>query len=355
MHNEHMEKPDPVSHPAVNSTPPATTTAGRRSRRFIQGLLIACVLMLIGLVMLWQKLEHIQSELARRSTDSTAFAMEARATAKAAQDTARETAARLGVTESRLAEVGLQRSQLDELVQSLSRSRDENLIVDIEAALRLAQQQSQMLGSSEPLLAALKSAEQRLARLSQPRLLPIARAITRDQDRLKAAKLIDISAVTTQLDEIVRQIDELPLTQDLLRPAASEKKPPPAGNSPAAVQAVVSWSENFWQELRSLVRIRRLDNPDAALLSPQQSYFVRENLKLKLLNARLGLLSRQFGSAGADLHNVQATLTRHFDASARSVSVTRERLGQIQAQLQNVQLPRIDDTLAALTTAAAGK
>jgi hypothetical protein len=92
-------------------------------------------------------------QLARQSADTGTQAIEARTMARQAQDLSRETAARLAVTETRLSEVSLQRSQLEELMQSLSRSRDENLVVDIESAMRLAQQQAQLTGSLEPLLA----------------------------------------------------------------------------------------------------------------------------------------------------------------------------------------------------------
>jgi hypothetical protein len=74
-------------------------------------------------------------------------------------------------------------------MQSLSRSRDENLVVDIESAIRLAQQQAQLTGSVQPLLAALNSAEQRLTKVAQPRLAPVLRAVTRYIERIKALTL----------------------------------------------------------------------------------------------------------------------------------------------------------------------
>ncbi len=133
-------------------------------------LMAAAALLLSGL--LWQKLSNIQEQLARQSADSGVQALEARTLARQAQELSRETAARLALTETKISEVSLQRTQLEELMKSLSRSRDENLVVDIESAVMLAQQQSQLTGSLEPLLAALKSADQRVARAAQPRLNP---------------------------------------------------------------------------------------------------------------------------------------------------------------------------------------
>jgi uroporphyrin-3 C-methyltransferase len=108
-------------------------------------------------------------------------------------------------------------------------------------------------------------------------------------------------------------------------------------------------------EARNLVRVSRIENPEAVLLSPEQSFFVRENFKLKLLNARLGMLSRQIESARADLTVAQEALSKYFDANARSSKTAAALLGQLQQQLRSMQLPRIDDTLAVLTTAAAGR
>ncbi|MFY8041325.1 MAG: hypothetical protein ACOVOD_00180, partial [Rhodoferax sp.] len=155
------------------------------SRRWLRGVAVVAVLGLVGSAFLWQKLSTIQEQLARQSADSGSQANEARAMARQAQELAIDTAAKLALTEARLSEVTLQRTQLEELIRSLSRSRDENLVVDIESAVRLAQQQAQLTGSAEPLLAALKTAEQRVARAAQPRLTPVQRAIAKDMARIK--------------------------------------------------------------------------------------------------------------------------------------------------------------------------
>jgi uroporphyrin-3 C-methyltransferase len=152
-------------------------------------------------VLLWQRLGSVQEELARRSLDASAQSIEARTLARQAQEGMLELSGRLAMQETRISEVSLQRTQLEELMQSLSRSRDENLVVDMESALRLAQQQAQLTGSAEPLIAALRSADQRLSRAAQPRLGPLQRAITRDLDRIKAATVTDVPLLMLKLDE----------------------------------------------------------------------------------------------------------------------------------------------------------
>jgi len=109
------------------------------------------------------------------------------------------------------------------------------------------------------------------------------------------------------------------------------------------------------QEVRKLVRVSRIEQPEAALLSPEQSFFLRENLKLKLLNARLGLLARQLESARADLASASMALNKYFDPGSRKTQAASTLLQQVQSQMKATELPRVDNTLAALATAAAGR
>ncbi|SFB79027.1 uroporphyrin-3 C-methyltransferase [Polaromonas sp. OV174] len=360
------------------SEPPAASPQAwlvPRSWALLVTALAAAGLLASGL--LWEKLGSIQQELARRSTDAGAQAIEARTLARQAQEGTRELSTRLAIQESRLSEVSLQRGQLEELMQSLSRSRDENLVVDMESALRLAQQQAQLTGSAEPLLAALKSADQRLARAAQPRLNPLQRAMARDMDRIKAASLTDVPVLMLKLDELVRLVDDLPLANGMVannapRPVVSPAPAAPvapAGGKPAADKtwwqglmdklALQSWLrpalDGLREEAHKLLRVSRIDQPEAALLSPEQSFFLRENLKLRLLNARLGLLSRQTETARADLANASVWLGKYFDPASRKTQVAVQLLAQVQGQLKTSELPRLDDTMAALATAAAGR
>ena len=305
--------------------------------------------------LLWQKLSNIQEQLARQSADSGANAIEARTVAKQAQELARETAARQALTETRLGEVALQRTQIEELMQSQSRSRDENLVVDIESSLRLAQQQAQLTGSVEPLLAELRSADKRLDRAAQPRLSRVRAAIARDIDRIRTASVTDVPGLLVKLDELTRQVDELPLANAVV----------PAGAAAAAARRAASASVqlHWWEkvladvreEARGLVRVSRVDEPEAVLLAPEQAFFLRENLKLKLLNARLGLLARQTESARGDVAAAGASLRKYFDSTSRKTQAAIALAQQVQAQLHAVELPRIDETLATLATAAAGR
>ncbi|RZU02830.1 uroporphyrinogen-III C-methyltransferase [Rivibacter subsaxonicus] len=355
--------------PAAAETAAASPPATGGWARWIVWLALAAALG-VGLFA-WsvkQRVRSLEQELVKRQDDSGAQATEARLLAKQAQESAREAIAKSTLLETRLAEVALQRGQLDELIHQLARSRDENLVADLDAGLRVALQQTAITGSAEPLVVALKAAEERLARVDQPRLQPIRRAIARDLDRVKAAGVVDVATLALRLDEAVRLADEAPLLA--MEPRAEPKvarapvragaASPPTGSASAPIRAwlpagIGGWLDALWHETRSLVRLTRIDQPDAMLLAPEQSYFVRENLKLKLLNARLAVLSRQFDIAQSDLQASIAMLERYFDRNAKRTQALLETLRNAQQQARQGGVPRPDETLAALAAAAAGK
>ncbi|MES2633397.1 MAG: uroporphyrinogen-III C-methyltransferase [Pseudomonadota bacterium] len=340
---------------AIEVAEPAAVVrpAGVLVSRGVLYLMLGLAALALGTsLVLWQKLSNIQEQLARQSQDSGTNAIEARALARQAQEIARETAARQALTDTKLSEVAMQRSQVEELVQSMSRSRDENVLVDIEAALRLAQQQALATGSVEPLMSALRAADQRLERSGQPRLSRVRGAVGRDMDRIRTASTTDIPGLLVKLDELVRQVDDMPLAN------AVSNAPPPIPRKSEVTSAAQWWERalnDLREEARGLVRVNRIDQPEAVLLAPEQSFFLRENLKLRLLNARLALLSRQVESARTDVEASVQALRKYFDPSSRKTQAAVAQLQQMQSQLRVVELPRIDESLAVIAIAAAGR
>ena len=347
-------------HPATQQRPVPKASPWRWS---VTVPTFLAVLALMGSAMLWEKLSRIQSQLARQSADAGQQSLEAKAWAKQAQESVKDSAARLGLLESRVGEVALQRGQLDELMQSLSRSRDENLVVDIESAIRLAQQQSQLTGSVQPLLAALQSSQMRLTKVAQPRLAPLLRAIVRDIEQIKATPVTDTPTLLIKIDELVRAVDNLALLNAVGATTSNNATTKQAAATPETLswaRAIsMSWWEkmlnDLWRNAQGLVRISRIERPEASLLAPEQSYFVRENLKLRLLNVRLAVLARHFESAQADMNQVTRDLNKYFDVASGQGPLTVTLAREILAQSKNTEIPRIDATLAALTTAAAGR
>ena len=380
-----MSPLSPASAPAptvfdepVLQAPPVAARGS--SRWLLAGALLGTALVVAALVLAWntqQRVKSLEAELVKRQQDSSGQATEARMLAKQAEGASRETAAKLALLEARVAESTVQRSQLEDLIQSLARSRDENVLADLDAAIRVALQQSAITGSAEPLVLTLKQAEERLARYNQPRLERVRRAVAKDLERTRNAGVTDITVLTIRLDEVIRQVDDLPLLSAPERRATPRAANVAANGSPNGVANSVAngagsaasasgwtallgerWSAlagTVWQEVKGLVRVTRIDQPEAMLVAPEQAFFLRENLKLRLLNARLALLSRQFDTAQSDLRDALVTLERYFDRSARRVVVANELVRTVAAQSRLVNVPRPDATLAAITAASAGR
>ena len=322
-------------------------------------------------LMLWQRVDGMQEQLARQAADANTQASSALALARESQDLVRDAVTRLSVLEARVNEVSLQRGQLEELVRNLSRSRDETLVIDIESAVRMALQHSQLTGSIEPLVATLKGASRRIERAAQPRLFPVQQAMERDLDRLSQIAVTDTASLLARIDDLTRMVDDLRLANS--RPTAQRL---PAHHAPTATAddppsspgqsalSMMNWQ--WWQQwatriaasvgvaVRDILRVSRIDQPDAMLLAPDQTFVLRENIKHQLLNARLAVLASQYDAARADLGIVQTSLTKYFDQQSRRTHNAQAVLAQLQQHMQATQQPALDDTLTALATAAAG-
>lgn len=319
------------------------------------GVSVLAILALVASVLLWQKLSRIQEQLARQSSDTGLQALEAKTWAKQALESVQDSAARVALMEARVAEVALQRSQLEDLMQSLSRTRDENLVGDIKSALRIAQQQAHMVGSTEPLIEALQSAQKRVQRAAQPRLSPVSRAFEQDLERLSNLPAFDLPNLMARLDEGVSMVDGLPLANDMLVTQSQRRQ-----NDVFSSESLpLAWWQvglnRMGDEIKSLLRVSRIDVPEAALLSPEQAFFVRENLKLKLLNARLGLLARQKDEVRTDLNSAALLVRRYAEPQSRRTVLLLQLLEQTSDQVLSSEVPRIEGSLAALNTAAEGR
>ncbi|MDR2128604.1 MAG: uroporphyrinogen-III C-methyltransferase [Burkholderiaceae bacterium] len=338
--------PPLLAQPALPATSPASVATWlNRAGWSVAALALVCSLLV------WQRLATIQSQLARQTADSSALAVEASTLARKAEDTVQSTAAKVALLDAQLRELAAYRAQLEDVVRSVVRVRDENLATDLETALRLAQDQAQLTGSIEPLLAALRTAEQRVRNSGDPRLAPVGVAAERDAERVRAASVPDVAGLLARIDQLVRDVDELPAANSVGQVARALPETPAA--AAAQTSARQGWWSRAWTAIsgqaRDLVRVARIDQPEASMLAPEQVFFLRENLKLRLQCARLALLARQYESARADLAAAAVTTGRYFDPAARRTQAFANLLQQVQSLTRAADVPRASDTLAALT------
>ena len=286
----------------------------------------------------------LRQELARKLADTDTQSKESRIVAEQVREAVADAQVKLGVLESRLAESQNQQIALEALYQELSRNRDEWAYAEIEQSLFIASQQLSLAGNVKGALIALQAADARLQRMNRPQLTALRKAINRDIERLKVAPHVDAVAISARLDNLIAQVDKLPLAMEV-RPQAAEPAPAP---KPEEDSAWARFWRDTWLELRQLVRVQSMDKPDVPLLAPAQIYFLRENLKLRLIGARLALLSRDAPSYKADLKAARDWLDRYYDTRNNSVAYSMGMLRNLHDAAVSVETPDIAATLEAM-------
>ena len=328
-------------------TAPAPRTATTTSRTVLLALL--AVVLAAGVAGLsWLDARHrigaTQEELARRLREIESDAREARLVSRQAQEALRDSQGRIAQLEGRLAESQSQSLALEALYQDLSRNRDEWQLAEIEQVLAIASQQLQLARNVRAALLALQLAESRLSRADRPQFAPIRRALARDIERLRAAPAVDFAAVTARIDNLIGGIDSLPLAFE----ERAERQPPPKEPAGAERGFLARLAAEVWNELAQLVVVRRMGAAEPPLLPPSQAYFVRENLRLRLLNARASLLARDEAGYREDLRVSLAWVQRYFDGRSKFTVDAAAQLKQLAGVSISFEMPTISESLDAV-------
>ena len=332
--------------PQTEITPETSGWRAALRRPAVRVGLVALAIIVAQWVDTRMQVASLQEELARRLADSESMAREGRGQTRQMQESLTAQLAKISILEARLAETQSQAVALEAMYQELSSSRDERLLAEVEQAVVIAMQQLQFSGNVEAALIALQGAEGRLARSLQPQFLPVRKLIARDIERLKGIPGANISGLSLKIESVVTAVDGLPL--------AYEQRPKPVAPKAGADARPVNldfWRElgaELWRELRQLVRIERIDHGDPALLAPQQSYFLRENLKLRLLNARLALLQRDGRVYREEIRQAREQLDRYFDGRAKPVQAAQSTLATLAGTDVSFDLPGLAESLTVL-------
>lgn len=355
--------------PAASAPPPANPAvqADESIAELLQRPLtrVVIVFLLLLAALAWSthnRMGNLRQEMARSLQKGAATNNEAIALVREVKEQTSQLQSKVAALESRQVEAQSQQVALEQLYQDLSKNRDEWALAEIEQVLSTASQQLQLAGNVQGALIALANADRSLSRADKPQFITIRRAIARDTEKLKALPGLDMAGVALRIDNVITQVDTLPMLSDhqpvppsqIAKPAKVQKPgataPAPNAFSTQLQQLWSGWTGEMWDEIRQLIRVRRVDTPEALMLSPTEAYFVRENLKLRLLNARLALLSRNEAAFRSDLIAAQETLAAYFDTRARSTQSAQATLRQVQANNLAIEMPTLADSLNAVRT-----
>lgn len=209
------------------------------------------------------------------------------------------------------------------------------LVDEIEVTLNTASQQLLLSGNVPVATAVLENVEQRLNRFEQPELLPIKQAISQDLAALKNRPYLNISATALRLDRLESAVDSLPLLVDSTMNAQNAE---PAPTSKAGSFWTRAW-DNTSELVKSMVEVRKLDNNDAMLIGSEQVFYLRENLRMRLLDARLALLQHNSEVYQNDLAAIEETVKRYFDVQSPNTQTWLKEVGE----LKSVEIRMISD------------
>ncbi|MBK7355681.1 uroporphyrinogen-III C-methyltransferase [Propionivibrio sp.] len=305
------------------------------------------------------RLADTQQELARRLSESDTVAKESRALSRQAQEQFSVLQGKFGELEGKIAESQSQQAALETLYQEVARSRDEWALAEVEQSVTLAAQQLQLAGNVQGAVLALQTAEARLAGSGRPQFVGLRKVLGRDLDRLRALPQLDLTGTSAHLESLIAAVDTFPLAVAAHPPVEADEKTKAAAEMPAAsISTQAFWRQlafEFWSELRSLVRIQRFDRDEPILLAPGQEFFLRENLKLRLLNSRLALLAHEERIYRNELKQAQLWIARYFDPADKSVQAALAALKQLSSTEINSELPSLNESLSAVKNIKLGK
>jgi uroporphyrin-3 C-methyltransferase len=288
-------------------------------------------------------------EVAKRLTATDAALAQMKSREVEVSTALRDAEAKLTLLEARIAESQSQQASLEVLYRELAPSRDELALNEVEQVLLLAGQQLAIAGDVQAALSALQLAEAKLMRVDRPQLVPLRRALGRDIDRLKAVPYVDVAGMSLKLDQVLAAIDSLPLARD-------ERLPQTAPAPPAEDEA--AWRRYLreaWREVKSLVRVEVSDRPAAPLVPPTEVFYLRENLRLRLLAARVALLSHDDAGFKTDVTAANAWIKQYFDTRAKPVQMLQATIKQLAATPLPGETPDLTRSLEALRVLRLGQ
>jgi uroporphyrin-3 C-methyltransferase len=358
--NDTSAEAAPSGPAAPLSEAPAPLHGERSARKAPERLVAASALVLALLALLfsaWEwrdtrkSLGALRQEAAQKLSEADTLNKGTRVMAGEAREASAEAQVKVGVLESRIAESQSQQIALEALYQELSRNRDESALAEIEQSLLSANQQLQLAGNVKGALIGLQNADTRLQRMDRPQLTALRKAVNRDIERLKALPYVDTVGISVRLDNIIGSVDALPLAMEMRPPITSGSEAP----RPRDESLWQRFAREAWAELKQLVRVQDMNQPEVPLLAPSQAFFLRENLKLRLMGARLALLSRDQTSYKADLQAARDWLTRYYDAREKSVANTLVTLRNLHNSDISIETPDISGTLDALRNLRLGR
>lgn len=309
---------------------------------FMQMTLAAALLALLVSGWQWfqtrQNMQEMQAALSLRISEFQSISQRSLALAQNADARSSDMAARAAVLDQKLAASLDQQEALQALYIELSHNREERVLSEVEQLLAIAQQQLELAVQVKPALIALQNADSRLQILESLQAVQLRKSLNQDIQRLQQLELPDIIGMNLKLEQLAQTLEALPLASDRV-PGQAQPDPPLDSNTWRRLM------REIWQELKGMIQLERLDQTTPPLLPPEQRFFLRENIRLRLLGARLALLQRDENTFLREIETAKSWLMQFYDAKDPRTRYILAQLDGLSKSAISVTLPDLRESM----------
>ncbi|QIA62157.1 heme biosynthesis operon protein HemX [Vibrio astriarenae] len=183
----------------------------------------------------------------------------------------------------------------------------------------------------------METADQRIATLNDPSLVPLRQQMAKDITTLKGIPLVDREGLVLRLTALQQQVSGLPLANAIL-PEAQPQEEITVSND------INDWQDNLKNSLKSFsenfITFRSRDGNVIPLLSPQQHFYLSENIKGKLETAIKSVYLEQGEIYQTSLANAVEWSETFFDQDEHQVKQFNSALKELQQQDIDVTYPQ---------------
>lgn len=182
----------------------------------------------------------------------------------------------------------------------------------------------------------MESADQRIATLNDPSLVPLRKAMASDITKLKTIPIIDRDGLVLRLTALQQQIDQLPLANAILPEAKAVEKT-------EVSEDINNWQDNLLTSLKdfseNFITFRTRDGNVIPLLSPEQHFYLKENIKAKLETAIKAVYLEQGKLYTIALTTAESWSESFFNPDDNAVKEFNRTLKQLSQQNVQVAYP----------------
>ncbi len=257
--------------------------------------------------------------------------------------------------DNKIAALKTLQSELSDSVAALlaksAHMRKDWLISEAEYLVKLATNKLILEDDVKTAITALNNADARLLEAGDPGLLLLRQEISNKLTALKALPVIDTSGMSIQISSVIQQVENLPLiTPD---PESFKQIQQSTDND----DVPTNWKEvtsRVISDVTSLIRIRKHDQIVQPLLSPEQRFFLVQNLKLQLEQARTALLHQQQIIYRERLSQAIVWINEYFDISKAATKASLSILNNLNKKTLTNPIPDLTIALRMFDTFQAG-